>query len=398
EPLLARMLRVMQLLSRIEEGENLDCTFDKESELTPLESAIAVLELIQREFSVPEKTMETVQKMVKEAAVIVCIKNKEFDKAAKIVKRHLGKEPRTLKKRNELLAVIKEKDFTHPLVKNFSYKSFQQSVFQFLKPYMDDSEPLLLSVRGEQVVFAGSCRGSQRGQRLLPAPEPPGRPAGLCLSCRQPAGTVTTYGISDLREAFKILSGSPDSDVLFTKLDQTDFSFPKQLSPSVSHRTKRRKEEENRGSETSDPAEMPHKSKRSLSISRLVMERDSQHEASESPDSSQEPVVSSASRPGQKLHDQPVSFQGRWNSSAYGEEEKDSWSDEDELFSDAGKRRGPGAQARKWTIQESEWIKEGVKKFGEGRWKAICQKYPFQNRTAVMIKDRWRTMKKLGIL
>ncbi|XP_061863790.1 telomeric repeat-binding factor 2 isoform X4 [Colius striatus] len=493
------MLRVMQLLSRIEEGENLDCTFDKESELTPLESAIAVLELIQREFSVPEKTMETVQKMVKEAAVIVCIKNKEFDKAAKIVKRHLGKEPRTLKKRNELLAVIKEKDFTHPLVKNFSYKSFQQSVFQFLKPYMDDSEPLLLSVMkntlNSEHTKDPKCSSATPESRDGPeeqaaAPEPPGRAEGPAAapeptataeapegapspaeradndpaaapepmeeatdpaatpehlpavvntledasepmeiskepaaaapelpgaSCkdsgRQPAGTVTTYGISDLREAFKILSGSPDSDVLFTKLDQTDFSFPKQLSPSVSHRTKRRKEEENRGSETSDPAEMPHKSKRSLSISRLVMERDSQHEASESPDSSQEPVVSSASRPGQKLHDQPVStkipksFQGRWNSSAYGEEEKDSWSDEDELFSDAvsfgsNSNRSSvfGSKKQKWTIQESEWIKEGVKKFGEGRWKAICQKYPFQNRTAVMIKDRWRTMKKLGIL
>ncbi|NXS13622.1 TERF2 factor, partial [Neodrepanis coruscans] len=52
----------------------------------------------------------------------------------------------------------------------------------------------------------------------------------------------------------------------------------------------------------------------------------------------------------------------------------------------------------KWTIEESEWIKEGVKKYGEGRWKSICQKYPFQNRTSVMIKDRWRTMKKLGLL
>ncbi|NWT82474.1 TERF2 factor, partial [Lanius ludovicianus] len=53
---------------------------------------------------------------------------------------------------------------------------------------------------------------------------------------------------------------------------------------------------------------------------------------------------------------------------------------------------------QKWTLQESEWIKEGVKKYGEGRWKAICLKYPFQNRTPVMIKDRWRTMKKLGML
>ncbi|KAK4814455.1 hypothetical protein QYF61_018553 [Mycteria americana] len=510
EPVVAQMLRIMQLLSQIEEGENLDCTFDKESELTPLESAIGVLELIQKEFSVAEKTMEAVQKMVKEAAVIVCIKNREFDKASKIVKRHMGKEPKSQKKRNELLTVIREKNFTHPVVKNFSYKNFQQSVFQFLKTYVDDSEPLLLTImkktlnseHAEEPKYLSVTPESANGPKdQAAAPEPSGRakgPAGASEpaetaedlegapnpaesaddpaaapepmegasdfaaapepmegatdpaatpehitaavnvledasepmeiskepaaapelpgvsfrdSERQPSGTVTAYGISVLREAFKILSDSQDSDALFTKLDETDFSFPKQLSPSVSHRTKRRKEEENQDSEISDPPKIPHKGKRLLTISKLVMEQDSQYsESSESPDSSQEPVVSSASRPVQKLHDQPVStksaksFQGRWNSS-YGEEEKDSWSEEDELFSDAASFGTNshnatvfGSKKQKWTIQESEWIKEGVKKFGEGRWKAICQKYPFQNRTAVMIKDRWRTMKKLGIL
>ncbi|XP_009947082.1 PREDICTED: telomeric repeat-binding factor 2, partial [Leptosomus discolor] len=415
------------------------------------------------------------------------------------------------KKKNELLTVIREKNSTHPVVKNFSYKNFQQSVFQFLKSYVDDSEPLLLTVmrktlsseharkpkyssatpesaNGPQDQAAapepsggaegpagapepaetaedleGAPNPAERAEDPAAAPEPtegasdstaapeptegasdpaatpehiaaavnvsegasepmeiakeppaaaPELPGVSCRdSKRQPSGAVTAYGISVLREAFKILSDSRDSDALFTKLDETDFSFPKQLSPSVSHRTKRRKEEENQDSEISDPPEISHKGKRLLTISKLVMERDSQYsESSESPDSSQEPVVSSASRPVQKLHDQPVStksaksFQGRWNSS-YGKEEKDSWSDEDELFSDTASFGTNshnttvfGSKKQKWTMQESEWIKDGVKKFGEGRWKAICQKYPFQNRTAVMIKDRWRTMKKLGIL
>lgn len=131
--------------------------------------------------------------------------------------------------------------------------------------------------------------------------------AQFCLFCRQPPGTVTTYGISVLREAFKILSDSPDADALFTKLDETDFSLPKQLSPSVSHRNKRRKEEENQDSEISDPPEIPHKVKR-LTISELVMEHDSQsNESNESPDSSQEPVVSSASKSVQKLPNQQES-------------------------------------------------------------------------------------------
>ncbi|NWI94304.1 TERF2 factor, partial [Pitta sordida] len=607
EPKVAQMLRIMQLLSRVEEGENLDCTFDKESEVTPLESAIAILELLHKEFSVPDKTMETVQKTVKEAAVIVCIKNKEFDKAAKIVKRHLGKEPRTQKKRNEWLTVIRERDLSHPKVKNFSYKDFQQGMFDFLRAYMDDSEPWLLTImkkalnvehtnEPESLLLTPKPADGPEDQAAAPegmaegsagaaepagaaedpegaaspaeptvepaadptaapepvegasgpapalepmevitdpaatpehltdapdvpkdipepmetaneppaaTPEPPGasskdsqrwaegsgpglcikpghssllrgnslcpgisgqprgvcaglwipgevlravcyspnphpgtpqslgipsslarvlggsgapvvvslQPTQLCLFCRQPPGAVTSYGISVLREAFKILSDSQDSDSLFTKLDETDLPSPKQLSPSVSHRTKKRKEVENQDSDVSEPPEIPHKTKRLLTISNLVMEPDKQScKSSETPDSSQEPVVSSASRSAQALHDQPVtaqnakSLQGRWNSSC-GTEEKDSWSDEDEIFSDAASVRTKshnstffGSKKQKWTVQESEWIKDGVKKFGEGRWKAICEKYPFQNRTPVMIKDRWRTMKKLGLL
>ncbi|NWY32202.1 TERF2 factor, partial [Pheucticus melanocephalus] len=417
EPDMAQMLRIMQLLSRVEEGENLDCTFDKESELTPLESAMLVLDFIREEFSVADRTMEAVQKMVKEAAIVVCIRNKEFEKASDIVKKHMGKEPRNQKKRNEWLAVIREKNPSHPKVKNFSYEEFQQSIFEFLRGYMDDSEPALLTgqelgmpVEGKAAFWAAE----------LPW-QFPYNPPGCVYFIGSPPGAVTSCGISVLREAFKILSDSGDSDALFTKLDQTDLPSPKQLSPSVSHRTKRCREVENQASETSEPPEIPHNIKNLFSISNLIVELDgSSSKSSECPDSSQEHVVSSASKPAPKLPDEPLSaqseksFQGRWNSSC-GTEEKDSWSDEDELFANAGMRiplagitcANPGRESltgllpcslQKWTMEESEWIKEGVKKYGEGRWKTICLKFPFRNRTSVMIKDRWRTMKKLGML
>ncbi|NWT32814.1 TERF2 factor, partial [Cardinalis cardinalis] len=400
EPDMAQMLRIMQLLSRVEEGENLDCTFDKESELTPLESAMLVLDFIREEFSVADRTMEAVQKMVKEAAIVVCIRNKEFEKASDIVKKHMGKEPRNQKKRNEWLAVIREKNPSHPKVKNFSYEEFQQSIFEFLRGYMDDSEPALLT--GQELGMPVEGKAAFRGSRAPLAVSL--QPSWLCLFYRQPPGAVTSCGISVLREAFKILSDSGDSDALFTKLDQTDLPSPKQLSPSVSHRTKRCREVENQASETSEPPEIPHNIKNLFSISNLIVELDgSSSKSSECPDSSQEHVVSSASKPAPKLPDEPLSaqseksFQGRWNSSC-GTEEKDSWSDEDELFANAGSVPHCCFLAlQKWTMEESEWIKEGVKKYGEGRWKTICLKFPFRNRTSVMIKDRWRTMKKLGM-
>ncbi|XP_019360897.1 PREDICTED: telomeric repeat-binding factor 2 isoform X1 [Gavialis gangeticus] len=534
EPAVSRLLRIMQLLSRIEEGENLDCTFDRESELTPLESAMGVLELIKKEFPVPDPKMEPVKKTVKEAAIIICIKKKEFDKASKIIRKHMAKDPSNQKLRTELLSIIREKNASHPIIRNFSYKLFQQSMLRFLETYMEESEPTLLTVvkktlnsehvhepKGLQAtsepledsrnaastsesleasrnpasaseppeaskdpaetpespvaskapeemlesleaskdpaekakppeeskdladtpelpvvsedpaetlepleaskVTAEMPEPSEASEDTAEMPEPPEaskdpgaasepQAASPIQSERQPPGTVTAFGISVLREAFKILSDSRDSEATFSQLDETDFSFSKQLSP-VSHRAKRQRVEESPASDASETPKSPSKNQRLLNICTLLMREDSQKSATtESPDSSQEPVVSSASRPPvEKPPVQPGSSERSKSLRATRRvsnrpEERDTWSDEDELFLDAAspgkdsrKSSISGSKKQRWTVEESEWIKQGVNKYGEGRWKVICKKYPFRNRTAVMIKDRWRTMKKLGL-
>ncbi|XP_031470905.1 telomeric repeat-binding factor 2 isoform X2 [Phasianus colchicus] len=593
EPAVAQMLRVMQFLSRIEEGENLDCTFDKETELTPLESAIGILQLIAKEFSVPEKKIEFIHKVLKEAAVIVCIKNKEFSKALAVLKRHMEKDTGNHKKRTELQTIIREKNRAHPIIRDFSYVNFQQYMFQFLKAYVDTSEPLLVTMmkslnseRAEEpkrssvipespsrtedqeeayeplrrvkhsvgtlrraettrnVVRApshpemakdptgapehvetgkdvegapchaestedslGAPRCAETARDVVGAPSPPEMTENLpgapeCAetardvvrapspaeSTKDPAvalghaGTARDVRAPSPAETAKNLSGAPEcADTVrmpspaerrkdLVKAPQCPetardvvrapspaerakdtagasepvknasyptvpqpriaavncskaFSVPMEVSeqPAAAapvhagvssrdlERTKRRKEEKNQGSETIDSPEIPHKSKRLFTISKMVMDQGSQcSKSSESPDSSQERVVSSAYRPVQELSDQPVSAERtskpKWSSS-YCEERKDSWSDEDELFADAALTETSsnnstvyGSKKQKWTVQESEWIKDGVRKYGEGRWKTISEKYPFQNRTAVQIKDRYRTMKKLGIV
>ncbi|XP_032140199.1 telomeric repeat-binding factor 2 isoform X3 [Sapajus apella] len=383
-----------------------DCSFDMEAELTPLESAINVLEMIKTEFTLTEAVVESSRKLVKEAAVIICIKNKEFEKASKILKKHMSKDPTTQKLRNDLLNIIREKNLAHPVIQNFSYETFQQKMLRFLESHLDDAEPYLLTM-AKKALKSESAASSTVKEDKQPAPGPVEKPPRE--PTRQLRNTATTFGMATLKAAFKTLSGTQDSEAAFAKLDQKDLVLPTQApSASPALKNKRPRKDENGSSapaEGEGGSELQPKNKR-MTISRLVLEEDSQvTEPSTGLNSSQEavpalpskPTVLNQPLPGEK---NPKIPKGKWNNSN-GVEEKETWVDEDELFP---VQAAPDEDSttnvtkkQKWTVEESEWVKAGVQKYGEGNWAAISKNYPFVNRTAVMIKDRWRTMKRLGM-
>nr|XP_020643938.1 telomeric repeat-binding factor 2 isoform X2 [Pogona vitticeps] len=451
-------LRIVQFLSRIEE----DWTIDAKTKLTPLECALQLLDKMKEELKMEESVFQKIRKQIKEAAVITCVKNKEYEQASKILKKHLSKDESSQEMRTLLQSVIAEKNFSHPVIWNFSYPSFQQTMFMFMEGYLDDSEPFLLKMAQKRLAektgprfnpvgaaneVAAESKAAEKEGGGKEAPEAPGaadpepkKPNGISepegktgdlleehpqsvegdnetdagpvpadgesqkevvVQCadvapevatvaeppvatdpaagaavgaaaasspvlaapkdsdRQPPGRPTSYGYSVLKEAHRVLCGdAPNPDEVFLKLDETDWTCPKLGSPSTSHRAKRPREEE------------------------------------------EEPVASgshSCQQNAKQLAKERVDAAGQ-------DEEKEVWSGEDELFIDEDSE-GRGRRStciasnkkKKWTVEESAWVKAGVRRFGEGNWKAICRAYPFKKRTPVMIKDRWRTMKKLGL-
>ncbi|XP_070708992.1 telomeric repeat-binding factor 1 [Pempheris klunzingeri] len=49
---------------------------------------------------------------------------------------------------------------------------------------------------------------------------------------------------------------------------------------------------------------------------------------------------------------------------------------------------------QKWTPQLDKYLKDGVKRHGQGKWSRILLDYDFEGRTGTMLKDRWRVLLK----
>ncbi|KAH0619741.1 hypothetical protein JD844_000685 [Phrynosoma platyrhinos] len=480
-----------------------DWTIDAQTKSTPLESAILLLEKMQKEFDMNADMIEKINKKIKEAAVIACFKNQEYEQARKILKRHMSKDPSTQNMRMVFQTILQEKNFAHPAIWKFSYERFQQTVLMFLEDYVDDSDPFLLmmvqknsadkmapqlnpvggaseemevseflekdTATFERRIKETSRKDGLEGENQDLAEE---RPETLEESTRAVAGQTkaalhyagevsesttaskmngeasrivvepaaeaatpttskdsvshsserpTSYGLSVLKEAFKALSASQDPSAVFQKLDETDWTCPKLSQRSGSHRTKRQREEEKEEMVEKEDSRHPtsgtkslQKTKHSVTISRFLFEKEDKDGGCRDPAVKQilsKQLVVRLDR--QKAEPKNYILEDSQKSPRSAEkdvttadqnEEKEVWSDEDELFDQRSKGRSSsntsiaGSKRKMWTSEESQWIKAGVKKFGEGNWKTIFRAYPFKERTPVMIKDRWRTMKKHGIL
>ncbi|KAM7423863.1 hypothetical protein PAMA_000294 [Pampus argenteus] len=134
-------LRVMQFICRINEGERLDVSFDSDETVTPLESALMLLESMNQEYNLPQQDFENVCTSVKEMIVGIFIKNNEFDKAKEVLNKHFPKP--MVGKKAIFMGLISQKSKMHDVIKQIDFKRFKEEMYAFCQRICPLTVPFL---------------------------------------------------------------------------------------------------------------------------------------------------------------------------------------------------------------------------------------------------------------
>uniref|UniRef100_A0AAR2LWV3 Telomeric repeat binding factor a n=1 Tax=Pygocentrus nattereri TaxID=42514 RepID=A0AAR2LWV3_PYGNA len=402
-------LRLMQFLSQINDGDKPDVRF--QNHLTPLESALKTFEDICTETEVLQNDLEHLKSEMF-LVVIVCIKNEQFQKAGDMLHKYFPKGTDSAGKKKLFEDLIKRRYSRHTVIKSTSYSEFKQDMLDFIEKLYPLPEPFLLKVRlfGSYTIFwilyyifsAVETHSAETTQLSLNRLRTVYLELAKIFSVSAPfsqleeevqkeaeeeSGIDLELNELDLRlsETQDEENGSvagerasqeqssradhgidqPEGQEKERPGDHTVTGSIMETSGSGSILAPYQVREVNSATPESTNVHPLENSKRredaavsAITVAQLVIEEDSQSSDMEANDSQQTPsplkIGSSEDNPLQSL---PMN----------------------------------STPVRK---KQSDWVRQGVARYGEGRWEKIKNMFPFKGRTAVNIKDRWRTMKK----
>ncbi|XP_056091154.1 telomeric repeat binding factor a [Rhinichthys klamathensis goyatoka] len=278
-------LRCMQFLSRVNNGDKLDLTFEEPK--TPLESALAVLDSLCRELDVPQREQQRVHNAITEMLIVVCIRSGEFEKAEEILHRHFSAAADSAGKKKLLASLIQRRRSSHSVLQLISYSDFKQDMLEFIERLYRVPEPFLTQMlkrsghlRPSAEPTTSSSSSSSRGGRSStqkPSTAAAEDHGGVCCvslqSVRQVYGELSeecgvSVPFSRLLEELELeaqqQSREPPGDELHLALSET----PMEPTQSLSAR---------------EPRVTLHRYT-GMTISRLVTEEDSQPSGDDSQD------------------------------------------------------------------------------------------------------------------
>ncbi|NXV86424.1 TERF1 factor, partial [Calonectris borealis] len=129
-----------QLLIRIAKGKNLECRFENDQRISPLESALSFWTLLETEEIKLEKLHEDIRRLIQIQIVAVHMENGYFKEAAEVLERLFTDSESDKPLRVKLATVIKSKDPYVPLLQSFSYNLLISKIKSYIALFMKEDE------------------------------------------------------------------------------------------------------------------------------------------------------------------------------------------------------------------------------------------------------------------
>ncbi|KAM6103147.1 telomeric repeat-binding factor 1 [Theristicus caerulescens] len=275
-----------QLLIRTAKGKNLECHFENDQRISPLESALSFWTLLEREEIKLEKLHEDIRRLIQIQIVAVYMEKGYFKEAAEVLERLFTDSASDKPLRVKLATVIKSKDPYVPLLQSFSYNLLISKIKLYIELYMKENETnFLIQAATKQVESKGLGAAALQNKTV--------------------------------------------------NVNEND--------------------------------------KRNLETKQRSM-KEQQNITDQSPEDIKKATVRPHSGQKHRMSRVLRSLNSLQNVEEHG----------DALA--CGRRR------QRWTYKEDLELKSGVREFGVGNWAKILVHGDFNNRTSVMLKDRWRTL------